>query len=232
MRHLFKRQHGYDTPTRSRRSLGDSGVARTFFTTIDAEQPAPKGKKETPGARPPLAWRAGAGPAADARGLSRSEGEGMRLAYDEPEWCAGKLWKWDCFFLPVTNCTVPPEMVLALKDSHQSEGFKGTVTWDGGKPLGEQLETVCEESVCAALETDARTTPYNGNFAQQFLIRPNYRTRREVMRIKREVTGRAGGPGALDAGRCVKGVCYSVVRVSLDAGRCVAVHVVSLKFTD
>ena len=80
MRHLFKRQHGYDTPTRSRRSLGDSGVARTFFTTIDAEQPAPKGKKETPGARPPLAWRAGAGPAADARGLSRSEGEGMRLA--------------------------------------------------------------------------------------------------------------------------------------------------------
>ena len=131
------------------------------------------------------------------------EGEGMPLAYDEPEWCAGKLWKWDCFFLPVTNCTVPPEMVLALKDSHQSEGFKGTVTWDGGKPLGEQLETVCEESVCAALETDARTTPYNGNFAQQFLIRPNYRTRREVMRIKREVTGRAGGPGALDAGRCV-----------------------------
>jgi hypothetical protein len=111
------------------------------------------------------------------------------------DWCSDSKWQWDCYFLPVTNCTVPDEVQEAITPEPSG--------WDSFKAL-KFVEGKLEAYEGEKIDQDCDTSPYNLNFAQAFMMRFNHRTRSRVAQLKAQVVAapQVGEAGGLQNGEC------------------------------
>jgi hypothetical protein len=125
--------------------------------------------------------------------------ENWYVAKGTGSWCKEEN-KWDCYFLPLTNCTVPKGLSALLHSKNDrgevSEEYKGWATRLGGKFARQKDDYVHKD----LQYTVKMFKGYNPTSAYHYLTRPNYRTRSKTLEMVQQE--RLQNP-ALQSGECV-----------------------------